>query len=111
MPHIVIGDPNQKKSKTIGKDGNKTVSTEHYLGVRFQNTPDFEYLPIEKKIKVEMELIYIEKVDYDEAIEGATFTIREGARIIGYGKILNRRNEKSREPVGGHNSGGCAPSA
>jgi hypothetical protein len=32
--------------------------------------------------------MYFPQVTYAEAIPGATFTLREGARIIGFGTIL-----------------------
>ena len=98
-PHIVIGDPAQKVAIYKTNEEEKKVSDELYLGVQFRSTPDHEYLPTEEKIRVTMELSYLGRVDYTKAIEGATFTLREGGRVIGYGTILNRMKEKTREPV------------
>jgi len=96
-PHIVIGDPTQRAPICEQKDGRMNVGVECYLGVRFQSTDEYESLPTEKKIKVMMDLIYHGHVDYFEAQEGATFTIREGKRVIGYGTILSRIHQSMRE--------------
>jgi|JI10StandDraft_1071094.scaffolds.fasta_scaffold31788_7 hypothetical protein len=85
MPHIVIGDPNQREVKT--QSGTNNIS-EHYLGVRFVSGP--EICDFEIETEVEMTLMYFPDVDYSEALPGKTFTLREGGKIVGFGTILSR---------------------
>ena len=75
-PHFVAGDPDQKTT-------NKTP--ENYLGIAFISQD--EPLKEEKEIKATVSKIYPE-VDYSTLITGATFTIREGAKIVGNGSVL-----------------------
>jgi hypothetical protein len=37
-----------------------------------------------------MELMYFSRVDYNAVREGATFTVREGAKVIGFGVVTKR---------------------
>lgn len=72
-------------------EGNTIV--ERYQGVVFID----EYLSIEPGVTVEvtMALMYYEEpnVLYEDVLPGATFTLREGASIVGYGSVLSRANE------------------
>lgn len=52
-----------------------------------------DMLPTNEVIKVSMALMYSPDNEYIEVVQGATFTLREGARIVGYGKVLNRFSE------------------
>jgi hypothetical protein len=92
-PHIVIGDPAQKDAIV----GPNRVLTEEYLGVAFASGPT--PAPIGEQIRVQMMLIYWPSVDYGKAQPGATFTLREGARIVGHGRITKRWSEPW-EPAG-----------
>jgi hypothetical protein len=40
--------------------------------------------------KVKLALMYFPEYPYDEVQPGATFTVREGALIVGYGVILSQ---------------------
>ncbi len=84
-PHFVIGNPEQ--AKAVVDPGN--VLTEQYLGVQFEDGPDeFAY---GEEIIVLARLLYWEGAPngfYDGLVPGATFTIREGARIVGQGVVL-----------------------
>jgi hypothetical protein len=42
--------------------------------------------------KVSMDLMYHPQVDYRELIPGATFTVREGPKIVGHGRVLKRED-------------------
>ena len=87
-PHIVIGRPDQRKAKM---EGNTIV--ERYQGVVFMD----EYLTIEpgETTEVTMALMYYHEpnVLYEDAVPGATFTLREGASIVGYGTVLSRAQQ------------------
>jgi hypothetical protein len=83
-PHIVIGDPMQRKSIVV--DGNRL--TELYLGIAFTDGPQKVELGL--PMKATMLLAYWPSVDYETVVPDATFTLREGVRIIGYGKVLRR---------------------
>lgn len=79
-PHIVVDDVDQRQSVLIGNE-----IQEAYLGVQFQ--PTAEILAFNKPFKAELILIYYPHPIYEPLVAGATFTIREGAQIVGFGKI------------------------
>jgi translation elongation factor EF-Tu-like GTPase len=78
MPHLVIGDP--KVASPAGK----------LLGVAFRRAP-LTVAPGDT-IKVRMDLMYHPQVDYRELVPGATFTVREGPRIVGHGRVVKRED-------------------
>jgi hypothetical protein len=84
-PHIVIGPAEQRRAKM---EGNTCV--ERYQGVVFMD----EYLQMEpgETVEVTMLLAYYEEPDilYEDVLPGATFTVREGPHIVGYGVVLSR---------------------
>lgn len=87
-PHIVIGDPTvrETRSEVLNRAQLIHEGDGEYLGIAFDvasSTPEAG-----KEIEVEFAFMYFPKVTYAEAIPGATFTLREGARIIGFGTIL-----------------------
>jgi len=84
MPHLVVGDINQRKPKMI--NGNQI--NEPYLGILFIDGPQ-EYNN-DEKIITKMQLLYYPQVDYSALTPNTTFTIREGGRIVGYGKVITR---------------------
>src|SRR5262245_27204039 len=83
-PHIVVGDAHQRKA-IIGPDG---FGAEEYLGVQFRRTT-FQLLPGDNAT-VWLDLMYYPSLDYRHLLPGATFTIREGAQVVGFGKVLQR---------------------
>ena len=83
-PHVVVGDPHQRKA-IIGAEG---VVSEEYLGVQFRRT-DSRLMPGDSA-KVWLELMYYPDLDYRQLIPEATFTIREGAKVVGFGKVIQR---------------------
>jgi hypothetical protein len=56
-----------------------------YLGVEFVKVPD-NYLAETVGI-FQVALTYHPKQNYDRLVTGAIFTIREGSRIVGFGKV------------------------
>lgn len=82
MPHVVIGDPLQREAQV--RSGNEMA--EHYLGVWLANSPD-ELLPGEAA-DVDLVLMYWPEEQYEGLTPGATFTVREGPLIVGFGQVL-----------------------
>jgi hypothetical protein len=80
-PHIVIGPPSQREAI---RNGN--VITEKYLGIIFVGGP--EKIDPGESAEVSLALLWFPEEKYDEVSPGATFTIREGAKIVGFGAIL-----------------------
>lgn len=80
-PHLVVGDPNQKRVLV----DDKNQSTESYLGVTF--VAQEEPLTAEIEIVAAIETPY-SGVNYSSLKKGATFTIREGGSIVGNGEVL-----------------------
>jgi hypothetical protein len=87
-PHIVIGPPDQRQAKMAGN-----TSVERYQGVVFMD----EHLSIEpgKTVEVTLALMFYREPDvlYEDVVPGATFTVREGPNIVGYGTVLSRTTD------------------
>lgn len=79
-PHLVVGDPNQRRAIFAGNEIQET-----YLGVAFLSGP--EKVEPGEAFRAELALIYRPHLGYGALVPGATFTIREGARIVGYGEV------------------------
>jgi len=79
-PHIVIGDPNQRQAVVVGNEIQET-----YLGVAFLSGSD--KVEFNKPYLVELGLIYYPHPAYDSVVPGASFTIREGDRVVGFGNV------------------------
>ncbi len=79
-PHIVIGDPNQRKAIVVGNEIRET-----YLGVIFVSGPDV--VRVGEPIEAEAVLMYYPLPEHAAVVAGATFTVREGARIVAYGRV------------------------
>lgn len=85
-PHIVIGPQSQRAAICEGN-----ICTEKYLGVVFVGGP--EAIEPGESSEVSLALMYFPEEPYDEVTPGATFTIREGPLIVGFGVILSRARE------------------
>ena len=79
-PHIVIGDPTQRSAITIGNEIRET-----YLGVVFVSGPS--NVLFGETIEAEAVLMHYPLPAHDSVVPGATFTIREGPKVVGYGLI------------------------
>src|SRR5713226_141321 len=77
-PHIVIGPQSQRVAI---RDGN--CYTENYLGVMFVGGPDA--IRPGETAEVSLALMYFPEEPYTEVQPEATFTIREGPLIVGFG--------------------------
>ena len=82
MPHIVIGDPHEKEALLVGNS-----LTESYLGVWVTYAPD-ELSP-GHTAEVTLRLMFWPEEKYADVKAGATFTLREGPTIIGFGQVLD----------------------
>ena len=91
-PHIVIGPESQRVAV---REGNRL--TENYLGVIFVGGPDM--MEPGDSANVKLALMYFPEYPYDEVQPGATFTVREGPLIVGYGVIQSRGMESFPLPV------------
>ena len=80
-PNIVVGNPSQRVPIT-GPDGR--TSTEDYLPVVFGG--DGKKLTPNEAFAVELAL-YWTGCNYRKLTTEAEFTIREGGRIVGFGKV------------------------
>jgi hypothetical protein len=60
---------------------------EHYLGVLVNDAPD-EWFP-GQSAEVTLVLMCWPDEKYENVIPGASFTLREGPKIVGFGKVLS----------------------
>ena len=81
-PHIVLG-PITQRSPIL--DGRTLV--EPYVGVAFVGGP--EQLNPGETAEVELALMYYPHPIYEGVNTGATFTVREGTTIVGFGTVLS----------------------
>ena len=79
-PHLVAGDPNQRKALLVNN-----VAQETYLGVAFVDGP--ANVVAGQSFVAELALMYWPNVSYDPLVPGATFTVREGPHVIGFGTV------------------------
>ena len=77
------------------RDGNRL--TENYLGVMFVGGPDA--MEPGHTANVKLALMYFPKYPYEEVQPGATFTVREGPLVVGYGIIVSRGVESFPLPI------------
>jgi len=90
-PHIVIGPQSQRVAVRNGK-----AITENYLGVMFVGGPDA--LEPGESAEVSLALMYFPEESYSEMLPGATFTIREGPLVVGFGAILSDPQQPIQTP-------------
>ncbi len=83
MPHIVLGDPSQRQAII----GPKNTVAERYLGVWITDAPE-ELIP-GPTVEVNFQLMYWPAESYRGIAPGATFTLREGPNVVGFGSILS----------------------
>jgi hypothetical protein len=79
-PHLVAGDPHQRKALFVNN-----VAQETYLGVAFLDGPT--NVVAGQTFIAELALMYWPNVSYDWLVPGATFTVREGPNIVGFGTV------------------------
>ncbi len=79
-PHIVVGPPTQRVAVLEGN-----VITEHYLGVAFVGGP--ESIEPGQTAEVSFALMFFPQEQYHAVIPDATFTVREGPAVVGFGTV------------------------
>jgi hypothetical protein len=82
MPHVVVGDPGQREPRISGN-----TIIEHYLGVLVADAPD--EIPPGGSAEITLRLMYWPDEKYEQLVPGATFTVREGPKIVGFGRVLS----------------------
>ena len=80
-PHVVVQERQVRQARV--RDGN--VVDEEYLGVTFLEGP--KELRFGEPAKILLRLNY-PNVDYSSLCVGASFTVREGAKVVGHGIVL-----------------------
>jgi hypothetical protein len=84
MPHFVVGDPSQSEAKVC-----ENTITEEYLGILITDAPD-ELAP-GNNAELTLVLIYWRDETYSNVVPGATFTLREGPKVVGFGEVLSKK--------------------
>jgi translation elongation factor EF-Tu-like GTPase len=79
-PHVVVEDLNQPRATTV-----ENLSQETYLGVSVVS--GLKEVKSGEPFYVELVLIYWPLLTYESLTPGATFTLREGAKIVGHGQV------------------------
>lgn len=80
-PHLVIGEPTQGHAMVV--NGNRLIG--EYIGVAFHEGPAVPRVGAE--MIVVLTLMYFPNRMYDQLKPGVTFTLREGAQVVGYGTV------------------------
>ena len=80
-PHLVVQPPEVRSAIIVDDYG-----VEPYLGVVFLTGP--AQTTAGQPNRVTLLLGYYPEVDYSALRDGATFTIREGGKIVGFGRVL-----------------------
>lgn len=97
-PHIVLGPTSLREAL---RAGNRII--EEYLGVMFVGGP--ESMDPGETSEVTLALMYFPELQYDGVEPGASFTIREGPNVVGFGTVLKRPKDETWElGTTGHNS-------
>jgi hypothetical protein len=79
-PHLVVGSPDQRRAIFRGN-----VSDETYIAVAFGCCQ--ESIEFNQPFLAELGLMYYPHPIYDALVVGVTFTIREGAQVVGFGQV------------------------
>lgn len=87
-PHIVLQD----RSARGPISNERSVPTEEYLGVAFVAGPTS--VRIGETARCTLELCYFPNVPYSGVEAGATFTIREGASVVGHDVVIERYDRR-----------------
>ncbi len=84
-PHLVVQDRSVRRARMVGN-----AVDEHYLPVSFVNGPgQFNF---GDAVKCVLRLDCFPEVQYEELTTGASFTVREGERIVAHGVVIERRD-------------------
>ena len=88
-PHLVAGDPAQRTA--IRGDDGRTLIEPHLMTCFTGDGKELvQGIPHEVAINV---AYYADVEGYEAPVSGSTFTIREAAKIVGYGEVLSISGE------------------
>ena len=87
-PQIVIGPCDQEHVANM--EGYSVKET--YFGVAFARGPN--HIEPSCPVIAEAALLYSPALEYSAVIPEATFTLREGPRIVGYGRVIKRWTQR-----------------
>ena len=76
LPHLVVQDQNAREA----------LIADEYLGVQIINGP--EVISPDNEYEFDLALINYPVVKYERLQEETTFTIRDGPRIVGFGRVI-----------------------
>ncbi len=88
-PHLVVNDPDRRGAIIADED---RPMTEDHLAVSFSGEGG-PLLP-NQTYDVRLLLIFYPHPAYNALVPGASFTIREGSKIVGYGRVTKGIDEK-----------------
>ena len=91
-PLIVMGPPTQREAIR-----ERDRYSENYRGVMFVGGPSS--MEPGETAEVKMALMFFPDDPYSEVQPGATFTIREGPHIVGFGEVTSRTPESFELPL------------
>jgi hypothetical protein len=83
--HLVVQDRSVRHARM-----RDDMVDEDYWGVSFASGP--AQFGFGERVRCVLSLDYFPKVDYAPLVAGASFTVREGARIVAHGIVLERRD-------------------
>ena len=95
MPHLAVDDRANRKARTDASN----QSLEHYMGVLFERALSVVD-PKTGSGQYPLRLMYYPRVDYSTLRSGATFTVREGGRIVGHGVVVSSHLPAEHEKSG-----------
>lgn len=84
-PHLVVQGRDVRETRMRERN----VIDEIYLGVSFIGGPKEFFLG--ELIVCTLRLDYYPSIEYADLKNGASFTLREGCRIVGHGTVLEQR--------------------
>lgn len=83
-PHIVIGNVSQREAIRDPKTG---WGIEEYLSVQFR--PCQQTLHPGDTAHLILDLLFYPSIEYEKVKPQAEFTLREGSKIVGHGKVVD----------------------
>jgi hypothetical protein len=83
-PHIVVQSRSVRAAEVHVENGRR-VCNEPYIAISFWSGE--EPIPVGSSFQAKLLLTYYPNEIYDSCVPNASFTLREGHKIVGHGKI------------------------
>ena len=90
-PHMVLQSRDVREAAIELRDEQRHM-TDEYLVVCFWSGPDA--IPVGTPFTVTMLLMYPDHRAYDGVVRDAEFTLREGWKVVGHGRVNRRSNDE-----------------